>query len=81
MSDTHVQLLVVDDLSQGDLFSKSKLGGTKRLLEGHGMVISNKQKHPFTGFVGCFTLLTMNNLPYPYTADKPDDLLEEKEYK
>ena len=25
--------------------------------------------------------MTMNNLPYPYTADKPDDLLEEKEYK
>ena len=67
MNDSHVQLLVIDECTRSDLFSKKQLAETKRLLEGDGMMISNKNKHPFTGFKNFFTFLTMNNLPYPYT--------------
>ena len=72
MNDAHIQLLVIDECTKGDLFSKKQLAETKRLLEGDGMMISNKQKHPFNGFKNCFTFMTMNTLPYPYNEDKAD---------
>ena len=42
MNDTHVQLLVIDECTKSDLFSGKSLAETKRLLEGDGMMISNK---------------------------------------
>ena len=78
MNDTHVQLLVIDECTQSDLFSKNKLAETKRLLERHGMSINNKQKALFEGFHNCFTFMTMNNLPYPFTQDLGDATDEDK---
>ena len=32
------------------------------------MSIQNKFEHAWTGFVGCYTLITCNTLPFPFTA-------------
>ena len=81
MNDAHVQLLVIDECTKSDLFSKKQLAETKRLLEGDGMIVNNKQKQPFRGFNYCFTFMTMNSLPYPFTEDTVDDTDEDKERK
>ena len=39
---------------------------TKKLLEGDGMGIRIKFEHNFTGFIGAYTLITTNSLPYPF---------------
>ena len=78
MNDAHIQLLVIDECSKGDLFSAKQLAETKRLLEGDGMILNNKQKHPFNGFKNCFTFMTMNSLPYPFIEDNADDTEEDK---
>ena len=78
MNDAHVQLLVIDECTKSDLFSNKQLAETKRLLEGDGMIVHNKQKHPIKGFTNCFTFMTMNNLPYPFIGDKADDTEEDK---
>ena len=74
-------MLVVDECSKADLFSSKSLDETKRLLEGDGMMISIKQKHPFKGFQKCFTFITMNTLPYPYNEDKFDATEGDKDKK
>jgi len=48
------------------MFSKKKLHDTKHLLEGEGMKLKIKFEHEFKGFLNCYTLLTCNNLPYPF---------------
>ena len=57
----------MDDASVYQLFAKRRLADTKLLLEGQGIAIENKFNTPFTGFVGCYTILTCNFLPYPFT--------------
>ena len=47
--------------------SKKQLANTKQLLEGKGFNIENKNQTPFTGFEGCYTVITCNSLPYPFT--------------
>ena len=47
--------------------SKKQLANTKLLLEGKGFNIENKNQTPFTGFRGCYTVITCNSLPYPFT--------------
>ena len=64
--DTHKQLLQIDEAYVYYMFSKRKLHDSKKLLEGDGMSISVKFEHPYTGFEGCYTLITCNNLPYPF---------------
>ena len=48
------------------MFSRSKMHDTKKLLEGDGMGIRIKFEHNFTGFIGAYTLITTNSLPYPF---------------
>ncbi len=64
--ETNRQLLVIDEANMRCLFSIKKLHDTKLLLEGKGMSVRNKYAHPFRGFVGSKTLITCNNLPYPF---------------
>jgi len=64
--DTHKQLLVIDEANMYSLFGKKHLHDTKKLLEGKGMSVRNKYAHPFRGFEGSKTLITCNNLPYPF---------------
>ena len=64
--DTHKQILRVDEADVKHMFNKGKLHDTKQLLEGDGMKITVKFEHPFTGFIGAYTIITCNNLPYPF---------------
>ena len=48
------------------MFSRDNLADTKQLLEGGGKSIAIKFANPYTGFKGCFTVVTANNLPYPF---------------
>lgn len=65
--DTHKQVLIMDEASVHQIFAKRRLADTKLLLEGQGIAIENKFNTPFTGFVGCYTILTCNCLPFPFT--------------
>ena len=56
----------MDEASVYQIFSKKRLPDTKKLLEGQGINIENKYYMPFIGFIGCYTILTCNNLPYPF---------------
>lgn len=64
--DTHVQLLVLDEANVYKLFGKDNLSDTKLLLEGEGRSQNAKFAQPFTGFKGCYTIVTCNTLPYPF---------------
>ena len=64
---SRVQLLVIDECNGSQLFSKKELEDTKHMLEGAGKLINNKQRHAFRAFMNCYTIITMNNLPYPFT--------------
>ena len=65
--DTHKQVLIMDEASVYSIFAKRRLADTKLLLEGHGVSIEKKYNMPFTGFIGCYTILTCNLLPYPFS--------------
>ena len=54
------------------MFSKSKLDATKRLFEGLGRSIENKNRHPFTGFKNCYTIITTQYLPWPFKFEKAE---------
>ena len=64
--DSNVQLLILDEAHVYKLFSRDNLADTKQLLEGGGRSIAIKFAHSYTGFKGCFTVVTCNNLPYPF---------------
>ena len=64
--DTHKQICRIDEANVKHMFNKSRLHDTKSLLEGDGMDISVKFEHLFTGFKGAYTIITCNNLPYPF---------------
>ena len=64
--DTNKQLLIIDEAAMYQLFGKKTLHDTKKLLEGKGMSVRNKYAHPYRGFTGSKTLITCNNLPYPF---------------
>ena len=68
----------MDECDGFDLFSKKEIAGTKRLFEGSGKIINNKNKHAFRAFKNCYTFITMNNLPYPFDELKADATDTEK---
>ena len=56
----------MNECKSWDIFGKNRLDATKRLLEGGGKCIENKNKHPFTGFKKCYTIITTKYLPWPF---------------
>ncbi len=74
-----MQLLVIDECNGHQMFNTKSLEDTKRLFEGRGKMIQNKNMHAFRGFEDCYTLLTMNNLPYPFVEKKVEPTEEETE--
>ena len=66
VDEAHKQLLVMNEASMHQLFSKKNLSSTKRLTEGLGASLENKYAQPFTGFLNVHTLITCNALPYPF---------------
>jgi hypothetical protein len=64
--ETNKQLLIMNEANMYALFAKKVLHDTKKLLEGRGMSVRNKYAHPYRGFIGSKTLITCNNLPYPF---------------
>ena len=57
-TNSNVQLLVIDECKSFTMFGSGKLDDAKKLLEGNGKNTEIKNKHPFTGFKGCFTFIT-----------------------
>ena len=56
----------MDETNTYKVFSKSRLEDTKILLEGKGVIIENKFSQPVRGFVGCYIIMTCQELPYPF---------------
>jgi len=56
----------MNEANMYQIFSKKHLPLMKKLLEGEGVPLENKYAHGFTGFVDACTLVTCNNLCYPF---------------
>lgn len=64
--EAHKQIIIMNEANIYTVFSKKRLANTKKLMEGEGIPVENKWGQPFTGFINAYTLLTCNNLPYPF---------------
>jgi hypothetical protein len=64
------QLLVWNEANMVELFRKKNTPAMKRLTEGLGYWVENKQSHPFTGFIDSYQLITTNYLCCPFIPPK-----------
>ena len=70
--EAHRQLLILNEANMYDLFRRKNMAIMKKLTEGDGCPLENKQCHPFTGFIGSHQLITCNYLCCPFVPPGPN---------
>ncbi|KEJ82679.1 hypothetical protein OXYTRIMIC_155 [Oxytricha trifallax] len=76
--DNEPQVLLIDEMNIERFFSKYNVPAMKKLLEGRGYAVDVKFGETQVKYIGCFTIITTNELPWNRITAEERDCFERR---